>query len=253
MAYGAKRKYQRKRKTTVAKMAKGKTTSIQALAKSVRSLQLANKKQHQYQNYTVSESNVQLTNPFNAFNLCNFSGMTPIFGIDGDDDNNYKAVHQSYGMDCYLTLEHPASNEENTTQFTIFLVSLKDDIGDAFNPATGALTLTSALHYYQQNGLCMLNKKCFNILKVMRKTLTNFGTSLGTAAAQSQHGVDCRFYIKQSPRSVITNVKGDWKQLSSAQDPSKQHYLLIFNDNSSLDGEYPTLTYNRVHTMKTIV
>ena len=240
-------------KTGIKSLAKPKQTQIATLAKAVTKLQKATKLQHQYQNYTVSESNVLINSPYNSFNICNFAGMTPIFGADADDDNNQKAVHHSYGMDCYLTLENPVSNEENTIGFTIFLVSLKDDIGDAFNPATGALTLTSALHYYQQNGLCMLNKKCFNILKVMRKTLTNFGTSLGTAAAQSQHGVDCRFYIKQSPRSVITNVKGDWKQLSSGVDPSKQHYLLIFNDNSSLDGEYPTLTYNRVHTMKTIV
>jgi hypothetical protein len=252
MKYGAKR-YQRKRKSTVAKMAKGKTTSIQALAKSVRTLQLANKKQHQYQNYRVSDSSVLVVQPYNYFNLSNFSAMTPIFGADGDDDNNYKAIHHSFGMDCHLTLENPVNNEENTIGMTIFLVSLKDDIGDAFNPASGALSLTSGEHYVSTNGLTLLNKKCFNIHKIMRKTLTNFGGALQTAGAKSQGGADVRFYIKHSPRATITNVKGDWKVLQSAQDPSKQYYLLIFNDNSTLDGESPTFQYNQVHTMKTIV
>lgn len=253
MAYGAKRGYQRKRKSTVAKMAKGKTTSIQALAKSVRSLQLANKKQHQFLNYRRSASGEVIQSDVNIFNLCDYTNMTPIFGADGDDDNNYKIQHQSFGMDCYLTLENAVNNEENTIGFTVFLVSLKDDIGSAFNPNTGVLSLSSGDHYHTLNGMTMVNKKCFNIHKVIRRTLTNFNSNLSIAGAKSQGGADCRFYLKHSPRSTITNVKGDWKAMSSAQDPSKQYYLLIFNDNSLLDGEWPSFSYNQVHTMKTLV
>lgn len=253
MAYGAKRAYKRKPKSTVAKMAKGKTSSIQALAKSVRSLQLANKKQHQYQNYSQAESGVVISQPYNAFNLCNYSNFNPIFGSDSDDDNNAKIVHQSFGLDGYLSLENSYNNEESTITFTMFLVSLKDDIGSLFAPATGVLALTQGEQYYSNNGLVMLNKKVFNIHKVMRRTLTNFNSPLGTAGAKSMGGADCRFYIKHSPRATITNHKGDWKVLQSAQDPSKQYYFLIFNDNSTLDGESPAFTYTQIHTMKTIV
>ena len=62
-------------------------------------------------------------------------------------------------MDGYLSLENLINDEENTVSFTMFLVSLKDEIGDAFNTASGVLSLTANEHYYQQNGLCMLNKK----------------------------------------------------------------------------------------------
>jgi len=242
------------RKSKLNSMAKGgQPSQIQTLAKAVKVLQSKQKTQHQYQNYGVSESRRLISGPLDFINLSNYSSMTPIFGADGDDDNNYKMVHTSFGFDGYLSLENSYNNEESTISFTMFLVSLKDDIGDAFTPATGALSLTSGQHYYMQNGQCLLNKKCFNIHKIMRKTLTNFNTTLGTAAAKSQGGADFRFYIKHSPNCTITNVKGDWKALGSAQDPSKQRYLLIFNDDSTLDGESPALTYSIVHTVKTIV
>jgi len=240
-------------KKSLNKIAEGPKTEMQIVAKEIKKLKAKDKAQHQYQNYGVSESRRLISGPLDYINLSNYSSMTPIFGADGDDDNNYKMVHTSFGFDGLLSLENSYNNEESTISFTMFLVSLRDDIGEAFTPATGALSLSSGQHYYMQNGQCLLNKKCFKIHKVMRKTLTNYNTALGTAAAQSQSGTDFRFYLKHSPSCTITNVKGDWKALGSAQDPSKQRYLLIFNDDSILDGESPALTYSIVHTVKTIV
>lgn len=247
------RRYRKKPVSKVSKMAKGKSTQIQTLAKAVKTLQQKTKSQHQYQNYTSSQSQINVNSDYLALNLCNFNTLVPIFGIDADDDNNYKVVHQSVGMDFYLSLENLINNEEDTINFTMFLVSLKDEIGSAFNTTTGALTLTNLNHYYMQNGLCMLNKKCFNIHKVMRRTLTNHGTALANPSAQTQYGTDCRWYWKWKMNNTITNPLGDWKALNSALDPSKQYYVLIFNDNSVADLESPALTYNFVHTMKTIV
>jgi len=240
-------------KKTINKIAEGPKTEMQIMAKEIKKLKAKDKAQHQYQNYHIGETGVVISSNFNQFNLCNYNLMAPVFGADADDDNNYKAVHQSFGMDCYLSLENSYNNEENTIGFTIFHVSLNDDIGSAFNPTTGVLSLTAGEHYVIVNGMTMLNKKCFNIHKIIRKTLTNFNASLSVAGAKSQGGADFRFYIKHSPRTTITNIKGDWKALQSAQDPSKQHYLLIFNDNSTLDGESPAFQYNQVHTIKTIV
>jgi len=249
MRFNYKRKANKK---TVKKIAKGKTTQIQTLAKAVKVLQNKGKTQHQYLNYGQSELRVNVIQDYLALNLCNFAVGAPIFGADADDDNNYKAIHQSFGMDCFLTLENTI-NEPDTTTFTMFLVSLRDHIGSAFNPVTGALILTSGQHYYQQAGQTMLNKKAFKIHKVMRKVLTNYGTNLSFPSAQSQHGTDYRFFIKHSPRTMITNPVGDWKALQSAIDPSKQFYFLIFSDNSSGDLQNPGFTYNIVRTMKTAV
>jgi len=243
----------RKGKNTVSKIVKGKPSETQVLAKAVKKLQLKDKKSHQYLNYAQSESRVNMSADYVALNLCNYSAGTPIFGAAANDENDYKIIHQSFGLDCYLSLENTINNEPDTTTFTIFLVSLTDDIGNVFNITTGALTLTAGTHYYIQNGQCMISKKCFKIHKVMRKVLTNHGTALIAPSAQTQSGTDFRFYIKHSPRTTISNVGGDWKNLSSSVDPSKQYYLLIFNDNSVLDLQSPALTYNLVRTMKTIV
>lgn len=254
--YGRKSKYQRRyarKGRSIARMAKGKITSIQALARSVKVLQRKTATQHQLLNYQQSASQVNITSDYNSFNLCAYSGFTPIFGTDADDDNNYKVVHKSFGIDGYLSLENLINDEENTITFTIFLVSLRDHIGSAFNSGTGGLSLTAGQHYYQQNGLCMLNKKCFKIHKVMRCVLTNHNTALGLPSAQTQGGTDCRFFMRWSPNTTIQNPTGDWKALNSALDPSKQYYLLIFNDNSILDAESPAFSFNFVHTMKTVV
>lgn len=257
MAYGSKskymRRYARKSRGKVAKMAKGRSSQIQVLAKSVRSIQRKINKQHQLLNYVQSDSAVNQNGDYTYYNLCNYSSLTPVFGTDADDDNNYKIVHQSVGLDMYLTLENTINNEENTITFTMFLVSLKDDIGGAFNPSNGALSLNVNQHYVIRNGLTLLNKKCFNIHKIKRRVLTNHGTALTSPSAQSQGGSDCRWYWKISMNKVVQNPTGDWKNLQSALDPSKQYYVLIFNDNTTLDGESPALTYNFVHTMKTIV
>lgn len=257
MAYGSKtkyvRKYARKARGKVAKLAKSKPSAVQALAKSVRSIQRKMRNQHQLLNYKQSGSQDSMSADYNYYNICNYNGMTPVFGTDADDDNNYKIVHQSVGMDFYLSLENTINNEKDTIGFTIFLVSLKDHIGSAFNPSTGALTLNANQHYVIQNGLTMLNKKCFNIHKVKRRVFTNHGTSLSNPSAQTQSGTDCRWYWKIGLNKVIQNPTGDWKTLSSALDPSKQYYVLIFNDNSSFDGENPSMSYNFVHTMRTIV
>lgn len=244
----------RKAKKTVKKIANAaSSTDVQVLAKAVNKLQAKGRALHQYLNYAQSESRVNLTADLIAFNCCNYSAGTPIFGADADDDNNYKAIHQSFGLDCYISLENTINNEPDTTTFTIFFVQLKDDIGNVFNTTTGALTLTAGTHYYIQNGQCMINKKMFKIHKVIRKVLTNHGTALTAPSAQSQSGTDFRFYIKHSPRTMITNVGGDWKNLSCSVDPSKQYHLLIFNDNSALDLQSPSFTYNLVRTMKTAV
>lgn len=257
MAYGNKtkyvRRYARKGRSKVGKLARGKTTSIQALAKAVRSIQRRDRAQHQYLNYVQGSTQFSITNPWSSVNLCNFSSMTAMFGSAADDETDNKIVHQSFKLDAYVSLENLLNNEEDTINMTAYIVSLRDAIGDGFNPSSGALTLTNQVHYYSQDGLAMLNPKIFKIHRVWRKVLTNHGTALSGPSAQTQSGSDWRFSYKCSPRSMIQNPYGNWKAMASANDPSKQYYLIIFNNNSVVDLESPAVTYNVVHTMKTVV
>jgi len=255
MAYGTKskftRRYARKGRGKVAKLAKGKTSSVQALAKAVSNIQRSLRTHAEYLNYGQKDVLSLTVQPGDAINLNNYYGFTDLFGSSVNDSAQNKIIHKSFGMDFYLTLDNTIA-EPDTTQFTIFLVSLKDEIGYSYNSATGALGLTAGQHYVMQGGLVLLNKKMFNIHKIKRTVLTNHGTSISAPSAQTQGGTDLRWYWKFSPNKMITNPVGDWKQLSCAQDPSKQYYVLIFNDNSSLDLQNPKLHYNIVHTLKTV-
>lgn len=252
MAFGIKSKYKRKyaRKSRVSKMAKGKFSKIQVLAKAVKSLQRASRRNVEYLNYRVVD-NPTIAADYTSIPLSNYSAWQDIFGSSSNDDTANKMIHKSFGMDCYLSLENTV-NEPDTTQFTIFLVTLKDNIGSAYSPASSALSLTPNTHYSISGGMVLLNKKVFTIHKVIRKVLTNHGTSLANPSAQTQSGTDYRFYIKHRANHLVTNPTGDWKSMGGSPDASKAMYLLIFNDNSTLDLQNPKFTYNVVHTVKTV-
>lgn len=140
-------------------------------------------------------------------NLCNWSAATPIFGsstTDVDLANSY--LHRGFGLDVYVT----NNNESENINYTAFLVSLKDNIGSAFDPNTGTLTVTNPLHFYNNSSPCaltMLNKNCFNIHKIKRFTLGNMGVGQSVNGLQTQSGNSIRWYwkIKVGKKGVMSD------------------------------------------------
>lgn len=250
--YGSKTKYQRryarKGRSSVARMAKGKSTKTRSLAGAIKRLQLAMRRRRQYVNLNHNFS-TSCSSDYVAANMCFYAGFNQVFGTGADDLEGNKMIHHSFGAHIRISLENTI-NEPDTTGFTVFLVSLKDAIGSAFDPAAGTLTLVPNQHYVQRSGMVLLNKKALTIHKMKKFTLTNYGQALGTSAAQSQYGTDCRWYWKISPRKTVYNPVGNWSVLNSALDPSKTYFLLVFNDNSTLDLQSPKLEFNSVHTIE---
>lgn len=245
------RKVRGRRVPGVKKIAKGKTTQIQTLAKAVKTLQRKSRVEAQYFNYAQNIDNVNITSAITQ-NLSYYSGWTRIFGTTSNDDAANRIMHKSCGMDIRVSLENSVNNEEETTNFTCFLVSMKDEIGGYFLPGSGGLTLAEGVTHSTQKGMVLLNKKMFNIHKYKRFTLTNYGTALTAPAAQSQYGTDRRWYWRLPINKMITNPNGDWKIMNSAQDPSKTYFLIVFSDNSTLDAESPSLNVSCVHTVKSV-
>jgi len=249
--YGGKR-YGKKRPARkggkgVSRLTKAKPTAITTLAKAVKSIQLKMKRKTLTLNYGENVSNALLSSQLDIFPLTNYSDWNGIFGASSDDATANSMIHKGFGIDMLFD----AGSETDQINFTVFLVSLKDDIrGGAFNRTTGALSLTDSVDYYTYQGFSMLNKKCFNIHSVKRFTLGNNGVGLGSSTAQTQYGTDRRFYTKITCNKSITNPHGDWKQLNCSPDPSDNYYLLVFNDNGILDAQYPRLRMNVVHTVE---
>jgi len=233
-------------------MAAGPSSQIKTLAKAVKVLQQKDKVDAQYLNFTQQVFEQNVAAPLHYVNLSDFSGMISTFGTSANDNVDNRIIHKSVGMDCRVTLENAINNEESTIGFTAYLVSLKDDIGNVYNNLTGGLTLTLGSTHEIIQGMVLLNKKMFNIHKTKRFTLTNYNQALISPAAQTQFGTDYRWYWRLPINKTINNPRGDWKQLGCALDPSKQYYLMIFNDNSTSDLESPAFSYVAVHTFKTL-
>lgn len=250
MAYKMRR-VGRRRVGPVRRLAKPKSTAITTLAKAVRGLQRKNRVEAEYLNFSQNIDNVNIPTSI-VQNLTYYTGMTNIFGVSADDLEANKIVHKSIGMDIRISLENSINNEEETVNFTSYLVSCKDSIGGYFLPGSGSLTLTEGITHSTQRGMVLLNKKMFNIHKTKRFTLTNYGTALTAPAAQSQYGTDKRWYWRISPNKLVQNPAGNWKALNSALDPSKCYFLIVFSDNSQVDLESPSFNASIVHTMKTV-
>lgn len=225
-------------------------TAIQSLAKQVKTLKVAMKKDKEYLNYAHTYD-AGVAQDLSYFQLSRFDNWSPVFGTTAGDSTQNAMIWKSSGIDCYLTHQSFNDEEENVT-YTAFLVSLRDEIGSAYSPTNGNLSLVANTHYTMWGGLVMLNKKVFKIHRVKRFTLGNFGQNLNLSAGQKQYGNDMRWYWKISPNAKIVNPSGDWKALGASQDPSKAYYVLIFNTNNILDGEYPQLRISQVSTVETV-
>lgn len=235
------------------------------IARQVKGLIRKERRNHQYLNFVDKGAFLTVNADYQNVNLCNYQSLVatgPIFGSSLQDCQGNQMIHKSIGIRCYVDLENiNGINEEGTVHFSAFLVSLKDaaNNGSMFNPGSGALNMIPNVDYVMSSvgagltgGMAMLNKKKFVIHRKKFFTLSNREQSLGIAASATQYGTNMEWYWKIKPNTFIKNPQGDWASLQTALDPSKQYYLILFNDNSLTDTEAPQWQYSVVHTIQTL-
>lgn len=188
-----------------------------------------------------------IVSPCTQLRLCRFVDHVGILGTDDEDLQDDKVLFRKISTHLNISLEN-VDNEEGTTNFSVFLVSLKDNAGSMLDTATGFLNMTADRDYYQYSGWTFLNKDRFKIHHYKHLQLTNYGAALTTSGAQNQFGtnwnVDWKTPINQvvkanSPGAGATNTQ--WRANVYQADPSLNYYILIFNDNSAVDSEYPSV------------
>lgn len=170
------------------------------------------------------------------------------FGFSNQDWNNSnKALLKSITIQWQLE----ANNEEDNINYSLFLVNIGKNGAAIYSKVTGALnTLSQPTHYLSNEGMAMLNKKYFNILRTEFGTLGNYGTALTSQGAQGDSLTTLKQgYWKIKPRRMITNPAGNFHELVASQDPSTQYYLLAVNNNSTADLESPQLRLNVVYSI----
>jgi len=244
---GRRRAYPKKKRIVNAKSA------ITDLYKKTKKIQKELTKKRQYI-YTVNNSQSITTNissPYTIQKLCKFSDDTAIFGTDPNDLLGSKVLLKSMTLKINVDLENLSETEEETTRVEMFIVSLKDNANDIFNPSNGDIALTSNIHYWQfgptgvvNGGYAYLNKKYFNIHHHKRFQLTNYGASMANSGAQNENGsnwhYDCKLKMNHVISANMSNVADQsWKTLVCPRDPSQNYYIIWFNDNLTVDGESP--------------
>lgn len=226
------------------KMVVTATSTKPSLAKRVRKLESKTKEQVEWLNLRGSGS-TSIAQQY-QYPLCNFSNYLPVFGTSTDDLSDNQVLYHSFRSHINVTLEN-TNNEEETIRFSCFLVSLKDIFPQSrLNTTTGQITLTQDVDYTFDDGIVYLNSKNFKIHKRKYFTLTNYGTSLGTSAAQNQFGTNQQWNWDMKIKKKIKSGQGNWP-LACALEMKKNYFILIFSNNNTSDAEYPSIKINSMH------
>lgn len=187
--------------------------------------------------------------------LSQFSGWGRIFGTDADDESNHSALWKKSNFD----FEIDTSGEADPIDYSMYIVTLtKLGMEELFTPASGGLAGPAGItppvngtHFVIGGtyGMAWLNRKYFNIIKSKR-----FITGAYGAPAADANTLRKRFYVKMSHNGgkghVIKNPKGDWKAQPSPTVPAQNYYLLLFNNDSTVDGQSVQLRMNAIHTLQ---
>jgi hypothetical protein len=172
--------------------------------------------------------------------LSQYSGWTRIFGADADDESNHSAIWKKSNLD----LEIDADLERNSIDYSFYIVSLtKLGFSELFTPSSGGLagplgitSLTPNRHFSQGSAaMTLLNRKYFNILSAKRLI-----TGTGGSVAYETASLRKRWYVKMAHNKGtghrLQNPNGDWKASVSPLVPNQNMYILIFNNDSTVDA-----------------
>lgn len=203
-----------------------------------------------------SSSGGIIADPYASINCCKYSDLFnagaaggPLFGSSSPDfDNINKILHHSFTLQFKIDI----FNEPANVDYTLAMVSLKKKAHGLYDETTGALTITDGPHYRKVGGMVMLNKQLFNIHYYKRFTMGNNNIALTTINGVGDTTRTCfNDYVKIKPRKFITNpgvigASGDIDTLNCDLDPTGQYYFLIFNNNSGVDFESPSIDFNQI-------
>ena len=190
-------------------------------------------------------ANENLTANYNVHNLSRiYNYCNPIFGSNAADLQDVGKAYLN-SKDIYVSIQQ--SSEPNLVKMTMYLCSLKDQGATTtlFDPASRQLVLSSGGVNYAQGAdatQAVLNPKAFTVHAVRRFTMGYEGAAGPAADTYSQRRF--KFTIKPKQK-MIENATGNVfnnSDFSSPIDPSQNYFLIVFNDNSLVDLEYPKIT-----------
>lgn len=204
-------------------------------------------------NLSNDYSSVNLTNYNKLFNSSSDSG--PLFGSSSIDfDSVNKVQHKSTTIQYTLDM----ANEPDNVQMTVMCLSLKSGARSLYDPTTspGPLTIVDGPHFRKVGGMTMVNKKLFNIHYIKNIHIGNNNQLTSVPTADNGLYRIYTDYFKIKPNCYVTNPgivggTGDIDVMFGDPKPTQQYFLVVFNNNSGADLQFPTLTANQISKYET--
>lgn len=258
-------------KPLVKKVAKAKPTAenqktqILSLAKKVSTLNKSMRAKRIYSQYSMHWKSNVIAAHYVVQPLIRPQIWDDVFNKPAIFENKNTAWIKSIGIDNYVSIY---TEDDSRIDFTYFLVSVKAGQGmKLFNDAGDDLTsLTDGVHYKRNtsdtlgySGQVFMNKSIFNIHYIKRFSLTN-RPSPSVPASEMGKSTNLastfkRFYHKKTrinkPLTSKDGVAGWRVNLDEGDVPTNaRFYLLLFNNNSAADVEFPNWAGNVIVTMQ---
>lgn len=225
-------------------VAKPKTTLTKKVATLTKQVSKLNKVAYDKLPMAYSYENVTLGTLVASGAPAQFQLVAPFVSVPvwGSDTGDFNGANKAYLNKVTVKLAIRQNTEPDLINYTVYLVSLKDEMNDPahFNSFTGALTLTNGVHYTQWGSQraqqTMLSTRAFNIHKTVRTYTGNYGVGNTTPPLRN---IDMSFIPKKKLyENPLGNIFGN-SQYATPKDPSQCYYILIFNDNATGDGQSP--------------
>jgi len=194
-----------------------------------------------------------LTQPFFQWNMLNYNNCRAVFGTDTTE---YGYCQQWKHVSTVLDYVIFNNNEMSNIDMKLFIVSLKKEASSKLNFGTGVLTLTEGDDYVRNNsittygqGWSFLNPRVFNIHYEKKLIIGNNGVASYGATGTGNSSVRGTYRAGKNVHMNMTvkNPHAAVSSLITSYDPAQCYFMLLFNDNSALDGENPQITINAVH------
>lgn len=250
MKYGKRAKKLRAKDATKKTTATNNRSDITILSKDLAKVKASmSRTSHTYQ-YSKVLTDQPLSANYLVVNLVAPNTWSPVFADDTNEAEFASANLRHIRVDGYID----SGNEtDSRTNFTMCLVKLKEKILRTLDVSKELAALTQNREYTYVNGVALLNPKQFTVKQMRRFSIgpaveNHVGTTHATNIRDNQKRFSFSIPINKKIEAANGSI-GNWKINGGDVKISTRYYLIIFNDNSLLDGRFPKLTLNQLMTV----
>lgn len=197
-----------------------------------------------YSHYKVT-TDQNLSSDFKVWDFTNTGDMTLVFGVDPGAGASFNRVD----LDVQVTI----ANEPSEITYSFFLVSLREETASQLmsNLSEQLTGMTENIHYTKGPpnhggwGQVFLNPSFFITHRSSRFQLSGLKYDDGAGSeARNQIGTVKRLHYSIPWRKRLVSGRGVWDGTVSTVPFTARLWLLMFNDNSAADAQYPHVTGN---------